>query len=180
MKEECCLLVYSWSFLRRVSMQTPECVFLWLPKMSTQAKAESIFAFRGCHDSETDQRVTRTRGVINIHLHPESWKAKLYIQLDLFSGFSHFGWSWLPVLGLIISRDALTPFFIFIFSFSECPYWYWNEEPSMFVLLTCSYCSQGRHGTFDFALGFFFFFLKQPRKRPEAVRVGVSATLFKL
>lgn len=73
MKEECCLLVYSWMFMYHLSMQyTPDCIFLSHPKMNTQAKAESIFAFRGCHNSETDQHVARARDVINIHLQPES------------------------------------------------------------------------------------------------------------
>lgn len=46
MNEERCLAVYSWAFMRRLSMQTPACIFLWLPKMSTRAKTESIFCLQ--------------------------------------------------------------------------------------------------------------------------------------
>lgn len=140
MKEERCLLVYSWTFMHRLSMQTPDCIFLWLPKMNTRAKAESIFALRGCHDSETEQHLAQARNVvINIHLQPESWKAKLYIQLHSVGIFPLW-----PVLvfGLIIIKGALMPF-----CFSD-----WNEEPGFIVPNAFVLCKQGHQRTFDRAL----------------------------
>lgn len=104
MKEERCLLVYSWTFTRRLSMRyTPDCVFLWLPKMNTQAKAESIFAFRGCHNSETDQHGARARDVINIYCICKL-KSRAMYSVPLVRNFPTF--PQFLVLDLII-KDAL-------------------------------------------------------------------------